>query len=67
MKRSDGIALFSLAFGIACGVGLRIWMDDLPTWTYFVVGAIFAGAANKGLLENAANRSVIESQTINRK
>lgn len=66
MKRSDGITLFSLAFGIACGVGLRIWMDDLPTWTYFVVGAVLAAAANKSLLQNAANRSVVESKTINK-
>lgn len=68
MKRSERIALASLAFGVVIGGGLWYFTDGvLWTWLYLVIGAAAMGTSYQTWLSMIANESIIDSRTVNRK
>ncbi|CAB3779257.1 hypothetical protein LMG28688_00781 [Paraburkholderia caffeinitolerans] len=67
MKRSEKIALGSIASGVAAGAALWYFTDDaFSAWVYWAVGAVVAGGLFKNLLSMIADESIIDSKTINR-
>ena len=66
MKKSEKLALISLSIGVAAGFALAHYFFFLPTWCFWLGGALVAGAVHGGLLQGVANESIIDSKTINK-
>jgi hypothetical protein len=67
MKKSEQIALVSIVIGAAAGFSLWHWVPFLPGWLDAVAGAAIAGSCFQSSLRIEADKSVVDSKTVNRR
>jgi hypothetical protein len=66
MKKSETIALVSVAVGAGVALSLWHWVTFLPGWADAMIGVIAAASVFKESLRIQADKSVVDSKAINK-